>query len=348
MLLTYSLYCLKLLIERRLRKFTLNLIMSHEFCKAPFLLKLMSICISSVEKAGFLIKQVVDKGELNLINKGNENEFDPQTEADRLSQLCIIGKLKECFPSMIVIGEEGELNDNLPKHVLTDIHPNEAVLKINCPTEFYHLNEHNIIVWVDPLDGTNGFSKGIYEQVIISLGIASIEGSPIAGILHQPFCCNFPINSEEEAVDYSKSFKRTIWGIIDVGLYGLESRLRFRKANSVALISKSHFTTKDLKLAQALDVDEVISTSGAAYKGLCVLEEEADILLYHSGGTKKWDICAIDVFFRILGGQLTDINGQNYKYGPKTEFDNTFGVIASLKNHDNYIKKIKTYCLTNN
>ncbi|KAF1743392.1 hypothetical protein MXB_2788 [Myxobolus squamalis] len=318
----------------------------------------MSICVSCSEKAGKIIKDVVKKGELKVINKvkilADSGEFDPQTEADRLSQLCIIGKLKECFPKMKVIGEEGDFKGHYPKSTYDDIEPNISVLKTNCPVEYYKLTEENVVVWVDPLDGTSGFTKGVLHQVVVSLGIATIEGIPIAGVLHQPYCTAIPFDSPKDVENYSKSHPRTVWGIHGVGLFGLDSRLRFRKADSVALISKFHYKDDDFQLAKAIEVEQIITGSGAAYKGLCVfiftslkvLENEADVLLYSSGGTKKWDICAIDVFFKIMGGKLTDIHGRDYNYSPKTEYNNTFGVLAALKNYDIYLNKLKNHMLS--
>ena len=38
--------------------------------------------------------------------QGGVGEYDPQTEADRASQKCIIGSLLKTYPTLQIIGEE--------------------------------------------------------------------------------------------------------------------------------------------------------------------------------------------------------------------------------------------------
>lgn len=41
------------------------------------------------------------------------------------------------------------------------------VLKLECPTNLLGIKEENIVVWVDPLDGTAEYTQGMYLQYII-------------------------------------------------------------------------------------------------------------------------------------------------------------------------------------
>lgn len=41
-----------------------------------------------------------------LFHQGESGQFDPQTEADRASQKCIIGSLLKTYPTLQIIGEE--------------------------------------------------------------------------------------------------------------------------------------------------------------------------------------------------------------------------------------------------
>lgn len=72
------------------------------------------------------------RGELGVLNKvlttnysklqkflkplqGLNNDFDPQTEADRSSQLCIVASLAKQYSNLKIIGEEGALDlSNVP------------------------------------------------------------------------------------------------------------------------------------------------------------------------------------------------------------------------------------------
>ena len=68
-------------------------------------------------------------------------------------------------------------------------------------------------------------------------------------------------------------------------------------------------------------------------KILCVIEGVGDVYIYPSRGCKRWDTCAPEAVLNALGGQLTDIYGNEYTYGdPKTyeEVENLYGIVASL------------------
>ena len=42
---------------------------------------------------------------------------------------------------------------------------------------------------------------------------------------------------------------------------------------------------------------------------------------------KKWDICAGEVMLKAIGGKLSDLNGNEYKYR-ESEIENAKGIIA--------------------
>ncbi len=76
------------------------------FSKAPLLIRLVSAGIRIAEKAGVLVREILNDGSFQIVEKGLN---DLQTEADRRSQKCIISSLKhqfKDFPKMAIIGEE--------------------------------------------------------------------------------------------------------------------------------------------------------------------------------------------------------------------------------------------------
>ena len=73
------------------------------FNSYPVLLRLISSSVAIANGAGRIIREVMNKGELGIIEKGVN---DPQTEADRRAQHCIISNLSRQFPSLKIIGEE--------------------------------------------------------------------------------------------------------------------------------------------------------------------------------------------------------------------------------------------------
>lgn len=196
-----------------------------------------------------------------------------------------------------------------------------------------------MVLWVDPLDGTSSFVRGEYKHVTVCIGVAA-SGKAVAGIVHQPFVCELPVRTFKGGHDYSKSATRTIWAVVGGPLHGIGSRKHLREASEVILVSQMHGTGGDVAVARILHPAKPVQSSGAAYKALCVLEDEADVLVYASGGTKKWDTCAVDALFQSRGGRLTDLCGDPIDYSSQVSYPNSRGVLASLVNHESYVRKL--------
>ena len=78
--------------------------------------------------------------------------------------------------------------------------------------ELKEIKENEVVVWVDPLDGTSEVALAVknknlalLEQVTVLIGIA-YKGRPVAGIIHQP---------------YHSTSGRTVWAIRGCGVHGL-------------------------------------------------------------------------------------------------------------------------------
>ncbi len=66
---------------------------------------------------------------------------DPQTEADRRAQQCIIGNLNKKFPLMSIIGEE-DLAQETNVELVSDI--DKEVLNLQCPEELVNVTEEDV------------------------------------------------------------------------------------------------------------------------------------------------------------------------------------------------------------
>lgn len=116
---------------------------------APLLLRVIASSVNAATRAGKIIRDVMTKGELGIVDKGKN---DPQTEADRSAQRCIIASLSRQFPNVAIIGEEGSSNCEVPSDwVVTD--SDQEVLGIKLPKDLEDLEEKDLCIWVDPLDG---------------------------------------------------------------------------------------------------------------------------------------------------------------------------------------------------
>jgi len=77
---------------------------------------------------------------------------------------------------------------------------------------------------------------------------------------------------------------------------------------------------------------------GCGYKALLVINGTADVYVFATAGTKKWDTCAPEAIIKAAGGTLTDMKGVPINYSPVGDVNNLNGIVASLENHERYIQ----------
>jgi 3'(2'), 5'-bisphosphate nucleotidase len=107
----------------------------------PVLLRLISSSVAIANGAGRIIREVMNKGELGIIEKGVN---DPQTEADRRAQHCIISNLSRQFPSLKIIGEEDAyLSGKEQDEMVIDDH-DARILDLKCPDELKQITEEEV------------------------------------------------------------------------------------------------------------------------------------------------------------------------------------------------------------
>ena len=75
---------------------------------------------------------------------------------------------------------------------------------------------------------------------------------------------------------------------------------------------------------------------------LLLIEGKAHAYIFASPGCKKWDTCAPEAVLQAIGGTLTDIHGNQYRYDPSVQRQNTGGVLAtsSGQSHSWYLEKM--------
>ncbi|GBP24314.1 3'(2'),5'-bisphosphate nucleotidase 1 [Eumeta japonica] len=131
----------------------------------PVIIRLLASSVSIAGRAGKIVRDVITKGELGIVEKGKD---DYQTEADRSAQRCIISSLASKFPNLKIIGEE-ETSPNepsIPSEWMITEEDNE-MLAINCPGNLQNVKEEDIVVWVDPLDGTAEYTQEMKGRELI-------------------------------------------------------------------------------------------------------------------------------------------------------------------------------------
>ncbi|KAL0869078.1 hypothetical protein ABMA27_007388 [Loxostege sticticalis] len=321
----------------------------------PLVVRLLASSVSVANRAGKIVRDVMSKGELGIVEKGKD---DYQTEADRSAQKCIIAALAAQYPKLSIIGEEDreENEPEVPSDWLV-VDADKEVLALTCPADLQGVKEEDIVVWVDPLDGTSEYTQGalmlkrnhwerwkmylihplisikwylsllqsnygFLEHVTVLIGI-SVNEEPVAGVIHQPYY--------KTMIGGEKKMGRTIWGLREAGVGG------FTPApppdSLIITTTRSHSNPLVEKALQVMNASQILRVGGAGYKVLQLLEGKASVYVFASPGCKKWDTCAPEAVLAAAGGKLTDILGNNYKYGASVGKPNKTGVLAAV-NHD--------------
>jgi len=293
---------------------------------------LLSSCLDAAIQAGSVIRDVFQRGaNKTFIDKSlsapdetpkgmsNSNEIDPQTEADLSAQRIIVASLRRKYPTVTIVGEEGELKCEAAdsRELSTSLclesilGSDDSVEKARASLEnLAQLETSRIIVWVDPLDGTREFTEGRKDAVTTLVGI-SVDGEAFAGVVVVPFENKF------------------VWGIKGVGAFGTVSPIY--SASNHPLIDRCRLCTSRSHMNDVLRArlkrigfdreEDMIRVGGAGNKGVLLVTGEANVYSYPREGTKRWDICAVHAILEALGGSLTDMYGRPIRYNaPTVEF----------------------------
>jgi len=307
---------------------------------APLIMRVMALSINTAKRAGVIIRDVLKQGDLGIVDKGKN---DPQTEADRSAEKCIIASLSKKFPSIKIIGEEGGTDLNVCDDWLVS-ELNESFLQQCCPSAWQDAQPEDFVIWVDPLDGTAEYTQGKWksvqqlirgpnrnrltesylsfksflgfvDHVTVLIGIA-INNSAVGGIIHQPFY--------KQA---SGELGRTIWGLKGLGTGGF-TPVDPPKGEFFITTTRSHSNALHQKAVDVFNATKVLKVGGAGFKVLQLLEGKAHAYVFATSGCKKWDTCAPEAVLEAHGGTLTNINGEHYG-GSTTETISIRGVVST-------------------
>ncbi|XP_070844012.1 3'(2'),5'-bisphosphate nucleotidase 1 isoform X2 [Chaetodon trifascialis] len=290
-------------------------------------MRLLASAYSVAEKAGSIVRKVLHSGELGIVEKTGANDL--QTLADRLAQQSICASLSRRFPKITIIGEE-ELPAEDPREDLVEYGHSEEILQKTCPAEYSGLKEEEIVVWVDPLDGTKEYTEGLLDNVTVLIGIAC-GGKAIAGVINQPFY-NYQLGPGAE-------LGRTMWGMPGLGAFGFQLQ-EVPGDRRIITTTRSHSNKVVTDCVDAMEPHEVLRVGGAGNKIIHLVEGRASAYVFASPGCKKWDTCAPEAILHAVGGKLTDIHGNTYRYDANVKHMNSAGVLAALRNHEYYASRV--------
>uniref|UniRef100_A0A674EZJ4 3'(2'),5'-bisphosphate nucleotidase 1 n=1 Tax=Salmo trutta TaxID=8032 RepID=A0A674EZJ4_SALTR len=291
-------------------------------------MRLVASAYAMAEKAGAIVRRVLQSGELGIVEKTGANDL--QTLADRLVQQSICASLSKSFPKITIIGEE-DLPEEAVKEDLIESGQSEDILQKSCPAEYSALKEEELVVWVDPLDGTKEYTEGLLDHVTVLIGIA-YGGKAIAGVINQPFF-NYQLGTE------SADMGRTLWGMPGLGAFGFELQ-EVPDGRRIVTTTRSHSNKLVTDTVDAMEPHDVIRVGGAGNKIIQLVEGKASAYVFASLGTKKWDTCAPEAILLAVGGKLTDMHGSALCYDANVKHMNSAGVLATLRNHQYYASRV--------
>ncbi|XP_023270859.1 3'(2'),5'-bisphosphate nucleotidase 1 [Seriola lalandi dorsalis] len=290
-------------------------------------MRLVASAYSVAEKAGSIVRKVLHSGDLGIVEKTGANDL--QTLADRLAQQSICASLSRRFPKITIIGEE-ELPFEEAKEDLIENGQAEEILQKSCPAEYSGLKEEELVVWVDPLDGTKEYTEGLLDNVTVLIGIA-YGGRAIAGVINQPFY-NYQLGA-------GAGLGRTMWGMLGLGAFGFQLK-EVPGDRRIVTTTRSHSNKVVTDCVDAMEPHEVIRVGGAGNKIIQLVEGKASAYVFASPGCKKWDTCAPEAILHAVGGKLTDMHGNAYCYDANVRHMNSAGVLATLRNHEYYVSRV--------
>ncbi|XP_068251539.1 3'(2'),5'-bisphosphate nucleotidase 1 isoform X2 [Nyctibius grandis] len=243
--------------------------------------------------------------------------------------MSICASLARKFPKVTIIGEEELPTDEVTEELIEDGHC-EEILKKTCPAQYAGIKEEELVIWVDPLDGTKEYTEGLLDHVTVLIGIA-YGGKAIAGVINQPY---YNYEAGADAV-----LGRTIWGVLGIGAFGFQLT-EAPAGKHIIVTTRSHSSTLVNDCISALNPDSVIRVGGAGNKIIQLIEGKASAYVFASPGCKKWDTCAPEAILHAVGGKITDMHGNSFQYNKEVKHMNSAGVLATLRNYDYYASRI--------
>ncbi len=203
---------------------------------------------------------------LRVTSKGGWN--NSVTEVDLAAEDAALAVLREAFPSHAIVSEE------------TGPHGTGSAYQW----------------WVDPIDGTLNFAKGL-PHICVSVGLWA-DGEPLAGALLDPvrderFSAaagqGATINGAPAFASSETDLREALLGF-DMGYKGPEGKL---------LLSAIHDLWPGFQSVRMMGS----AALGVTYAGCGRLD------LYAHHYLQGWDLAAAILFVREAGGMVTDLNG---------------------------------------
>lgn len=230
------------------------------------------LCDFAVE-AGQKIMEIYESGDIRAEKKSDDS---PLTQADQASHTIIVNQLKENYPDIPLLSEEGK----------------EIDYNTRCAWDSFFL--------VDPLDGTKEF---ISRNGEFTVNIAYLEDNhPVLGVIYVPVFDTLYYTQNHKAYKQNKEGKRDKLQVDKDPVKGL-----------TAVRSRSHTSPEEESFFSAHKVTDTIA-KGSSLK-FCMVAEGKAHLYYRHGPTMEWDTAAGHAIAESAGAEVRGLsyNKKNLK-----------------------------------
>ncbi|ETO34190.1 biphosphate nucleotidase-like protein, partial [Reticulomyxa filosa] len=234
---------------------------------------------------------------------------------------------------LIIKSEEGdgkfkareEFSEEDTEHILDKPYSelrdaNDKVVNVN--PGLSSISEKDVVVWVDPLDGTKAFIKGDTKSVTVLIGIANnTTGECIAGIVHRPFMditvvgiCNtgvFTYGYDKQNTQDIKPYVHMLTHQDIVKSIPLRKNMDTNQWPRRAVSSGVHVYDEVKPYLRACRLDEQINAGGAGNKGLLVIEKNVMYFYFRNLAPKNGTLVH-DVNVNNDNGFVASLYGEEY------------------------------------
>ena len=283
---------------------------------------LLSTCVDACQRGCTEIRRVHEEASRGTSADGSsslkvkfKDAKDPRTaltEADCAAQRAIVTGLRSEWGSDLrIVGEEDD-DDNDDNNSESSFDPLKRDLFDDDIGETAEIDPSEVTIFVDPLDGTREFVEGRLENCQVLVGVA-IGGESVAGAIGIPFPAGDDLTKESTIV----------YGLADMGSGVVGETLTrgpFPLAHNVdgVKLPRPHIATGDnshaVMTAAKKGAIQMFGGSNVVYGGAgnkilaAALGEVACSIQHKVGG--PWDLCAPQAILKAMGGQMTDLFGQ--------------------------------------
>ena len=214
-----------------------------------------------------------------------------------------------------VTAADREAND-LIVHRLSEEFPDDGILAEESKDTERRLEKER--VWlIDPMDGTKNFVQRDGDFAV-QIGLA-INGESVLGAVYQPV---------RDLLYYATKGSGAWIEGADRKRARMSVSNRTDPHEMTLASSRSHRSPRMERVVNLFGFKQEVRRGSVGVKIGLITEQQADLYLHLSPGTKQWDTCAPEIILHEAGGRLTDLFGQPLRYNG-VRVDNRNGIVAT-------------------